>query len=84
MKQIASSDPARYETWKLSHNCNLNYTSPSPGMEKAGATKIFSLSEEKHGLYYISSCKDGDSKTYSAATYAPSKPVKKFECVSDY
>ena len=26
MKKMASSDPARYEIWKLSHNCNLNYT----------------------------------------------------------
>ena len=40
-EKIASSDPAHYETWKLSHNCNLNYAGSFPGMETAGATKIF-------------------------------------------
>ena len=29
--------------WKLSHNCKLNYTSSSPGMETAETTDIFSL-----------------------------------------
>ena len=51
MKEITSSDPARYETWKLSHNCNLNCTGSSPGMETTGTSKIFSSSKEKHGLY---------------------------------
>ena len=54
MKKIASSDPTRYDTWKLSHNCNLNYPGSSPGMETAGATKIFSLSKKKYGLYCTS------------------------------
>ena len=86
MKKISSSDPARYETWTLSHNCNLNYTGSSPDMETAGATKIFSSSKEKHGLYYTSFHGDGDSKAYTAVKdiYGPSKPIKKFECVSHY
>ena len=65
-EKIASSDRARYETWKLSHNCNLNYAGSSPGVETAGATKIFSSSKEKHGLYYTSVYGDGDSKAYPA------------------
>ena len=51
MKEITYSDPARCETWKLSHNCNLNCTDCSPGMETTGTFKIFSSSKEKHGLY---------------------------------
>ena len=50
-KKIATSDPARYETWKLSHNCNLNFTGSSPGMETGGATKTFSSS--KRSMDYI-------------------------------
>ena len=46
MKKIAFSDPARYETSKLSYNCNFNYAGSSPGTETAGATKIFSSSKE--------------------------------------
>ena len=42
MKKIAFSYSACHETWKLSHNFNLNYTGSPPGMEIAGATKIFS------------------------------------------
>ena len=64
-KKIVTSDPARYETWKLSHNrnlnytgsspgshnCNLNYAGSSPGMETGGATKTFSSS--KRSMDYI-------------------------------
>ena len=69
--------------WKLSHNFNLNYTGSSPGMETAGATKIFSSSKEKHGLYYTSFHGDGGSKAYPVVKdrYGPAKPIKKFECV---
>ena len=85
-QKVASSDPARYETWKLPHNCNLNYTGSSPRMEIARATKIFSSSKEKDGLYYSSFNEGGDSKTYPAAIdiYGSIKPIKKFECVGHY
>ena len=86
MKRTASSDTARYETCKLSHNYNLNYTGSSHGMETAGATKIFSSSKEKYGLYYTSFYGDGDSKAYPAVKdiYGPSKPGKTFECHGHY
>ena len=85
MKKTASSDPVRCETWKLSHNCNPNYTGSSPGMETAGATKICSSSKEKHRLYY-SFYGNSDSKAYPAVKYihGPTKPIKKFECVGHY
>ena len=84
--QFTSSDSARYETWKLSHNCNLNCTGSFSGMETAGATKIFSSSKEKYGLYYTSFYGDGDSKAYPAVKdiYGPSKPGKTFECHGHY
>ena len=55
-------------------------------METAGATKIFSSSKEKHGLYYTSFYGDGDSKAYPAVKdiYGPSKPGKTFECHGHY
>ena len=86
MNMIASSDPARYETWKCSHNCNLSYTDSSPKLETVGTAKIFSSSKETHELYYISFYGDGDSKTYPAVkdTYGPTKPIKKFEYVGHY
>ena len=86
MKTIASSGVASYETWKLSHNYDLNYISSSPGKEIAGATKIFSSSKEKHGLYYSSFYGDADSKVYPALKnmYDPTKPIKKFDCVGHY
>ena len=55
-------------------------------MEAAGATKIFSSSKEKQGLYYTSFYGDGDSKAYPAVKdiYGPSKPIKTFEFVGHY
>ena len=68
------------------YNCNLSYTGSSPGMETAGATKILSLSKEKHGLCYTSFYGDGDSNANPAGKdmYDSSKPIKKFECVGQY
>ena len=85
-KKIASSDPAGYETWKLFHNCNVNYAGSSSGMETAGPTEIFSSSKETHGLYFTSYYGDHDSKAYPAVKdiYGPNKPIKKFECVDHY
>ena len=51
-EKIPSFDPDRYETWKLSHNCSLNYTDSSPGMETRGATRIF-----KRSIYNIAASK---------------------------
>ena len=55
-------------------------------METAGATKAFSLSKERHRLYYTSFYRDSDSKAYPAAKeiYSPNKPIKRFECVGHY
>ena len=89
MKKMVFSNPARYETWKLSHNCNLNYTGSSPGMQTAEATKISSSSKKKHVLRYTSFYGNGDSKAYPAVKdiYGPNKSMcrkSKFECVGHY
>ena len=85
-KKLPLSDPAGYETWKLFHNCYVNYAGSSSGMETAGATEIFSSSKETHGLYYTFYYGDHDSKAYPAVKdiYGPNKPIKKFECVDHY
>ena len=63
-----------------------NYTGSFTGMEIAGATKVFSSSEEKHGLHHTYFYEYGDNKAYSAAKhiYCPRKPIKKFEWVGYY
>lgn len=49
-------------------------------METTGATKIFGLSKEKHGLYCASIYGDSDNKPDAAVKdiYDPTKPIKKF------
>ena len=66
MESVQKSDLPRYERWKASRNCNLNYRGSAPNMEKVGATNIFERSVKKHGLYYTSFYGDGDSKNFSA------------------
>jgi len=82
MAKIAKTDPKHHELWKLSHNCNLNYTGSSPAMETAGALKIFGRSVEKHGLYYTEFYGDGDSKAFPAVQhiYGDEKPMKNSWC----
>ena len=77
IKKNALSGPARHETWNISHNCNLNYTGFSPGIQTAGANKIFSSSKEKHGLYYTSFYGHSDSKACPAVKdiYGPTKLI---------
>ena len=86
MKKVAKTNPRRYELWKSSHNCNLNFTGSSPAMEKAGAIKIFERSVQKHGLFYTSFYGDGDSKAFPAVkdTYGPKKAIVKKECIGHY
>ena len=64
----------------------MKYTGSSPGMKTAGATKIFSLSKEMHGLFYGLFYGVDDSKAYAAVkdTYDSTKPNKKYECVGHY
>ena len=86
MKPIEKSDPGRYELWKASHKCSLNYTGSSPCMKKVGTQNIFNRSVDKHGQYYIYFYGDGDSKAFPSVenVYGPSKKMKKRECIGHY
>ncbi|XP_066932065.1 uncharacterized protein [Clytia hemisphaerica] len=86
MKSVKTTDPQRYDAWKASHKCGLNFKGSSPAMEKEGAINIYNNSTKKHGLYYTSFFGDGDSKSFTAVqnTYGPRKPVKKHECIGHY
>jgi hypothetical protein len=87
MQKVAKSDPKRYELWKVSHKCNLNYHGSSPAMETSGTKKIFERSVEKHSLYYTDFYGDGDSKAYAAVkdTYEKNKKeIRKQECIGHY
>lgn len=81
MAKIAKSDPNRYEIWKLSPKCNLNYKGSSSAMETTGALNFFERSVKNHGLYYTSFYGDGDSKAFAAVKdiYGDGKPIKKQE-----
>lgn len=85
MEKIAKINPNRYQLWKASHKCNLNYEGSSPAMECAGATTIFGRSVEKYGLYYTSFYGDGDSKAYPAVKdIYENKTIVKRECIGHY
>ena len=86
MANVLKSDPKRYEEWKATHKCSLNYTGSSPNMEKVGAENIFKRSVKKRGLYYTSFYGDGDSKSFPAVenVYEPKRKVAKKECIGHY
>lgn len=50
-------DSEKYENWEALHKpeCKVNYQCPSGGLEVDAAVKIFSSSEEEHGLRYTKS-----------------------------
>jgi len=87
MEKIAKVNPNRYQLWKASHKCNLNYEGSSPGMESVDAKTIFGRSVEKHGLYYTSFYGDGDSKAFPAVKEMykeDKKEMVKRECIGHY
>lgn len=80
-------DSDKYKNWESSHKpeCKVNYQGSSGGMEVDAAVKIFSRSEEKHGLRYTKYIGDGDSKGYSAVVaadvYGDDCVIEKHECI---
>ncbi|GFT80591.1 uncharacterized protein TNCV_5122941 [Trichonephila clavipes] len=65
--------------------CRKNHSGSAGGMEVCGMQKMFSRSEQKHGLKYQRFIGDGDSKTFSSIAetnpYRDSVPIEKIECV---
>lgn len=80
-------DSEKNKNWESSHKpeCKVNYQGPSGGMEVDAAVKIFSRSEEKHGLRYTKYIGDGDSKDYCAVVeekvYGDDVTIEKHECI---
>ena len=76
------SDPMKYESWKTSHRCKINYRGSAPNMESEGAKRIFQRSIETQKLRYTKYFGDGDSKSHSTVKdIYPGVTVRKFECV---
>ena len=64
-ENIKKTNLIAYNKWKATHNCSVNYNGSAPGMECAGAKRIFERSQEKHGLRYTKLLSDGDSKSFA-------------------
>ena len=85
MDYLIESDPVTYANWMNSHICSYNYKGSAPGMEPAGAQRIFERSIEKYNLRYINYLGDGDSKSYtSVKNIYNGVSVNKLECVGHY
>ena len=59
-----SLEPAEFDKWYETHECNINHSKSSGAMEGAGAVKIFSHSVEKRHLIYHEYLGDGDTSSY--------------------
>lgn len=66
------------------HNCALNYTGPSTGMEQDIIVEGFSRSVQHHGLIYKYLIGDGDSSVYAKIVekVAYGRQVIKIECAN--
>lgn len=76
-----ASDPA---STPKKHECYLNYTGPSTGMEQQGIVDGFNASIEQHGLVYKWMVGDGDSSVYARVREKVSygRYVEKQECAN--
>ena len=78
-------DSLEFNKWHESHkDCAMNYTGSSNAMEVEAARRLWSRSEERHGLRYTGFLSDGDSKAYKAVVDLGvyEEPIHKEECVN--
>ena len=82
LENVPDSNPKR-KAWADKHSqvCPINYSGSAPGMEAAGACRMWQHSEEKNRLRYTTFLGDGDSKSFSAVSQEVSYPVAKIDCV---
>lgn len=83
---IDKADP-RHASMIANHQCRINYTGSSGGMEPVGAGRIFLRSEAKRGLKYVDFYGDGDSKSYATVKDLDpynGTPINKKECIGHY
>ena len=78
-------DSQLFHEWYESHkDCAINYTGTSNGMEVEAARRLWSRSEERHGLRYTGFLSDGDSKAHKAVVEMKvyEEDIQKQECVN--
>ena len=66
MEKFKTTDPGKYEIWKVSHVCSINHIGSAAAMEVAGVKAIFKRSVKNNQLRYTEYFGDGDSKSFSA------------------
>lgn len=78
-----TTDPAKYDNWKVKHKCHFNYKGSAGGMEVTGAVRIFNRSIKKRKVRYTTFYVDGDSKAHEHVkdTYPGRKVKKGLQCV---
>jgi hypothetical protein len=81
-KNVPDSNPKK-AAWaeKYTQVCPINYSGSAPGMEAAGACRMWQRSEEKNKFVYTTFLGDGDSKSFSAVSQKVSYPIAKIDCV---
>lgn len=84
-KNKKNSDPVGYACWLDSHdNCTINHKGSSGKMEVDAIIEMFSRSQQKHNVKYLTYIGDGDSKTFKGILQSnpyPDEEVIKKECV---
>jgi len=82
------TDSEEYLEWYETHKdeCSSNHTDSAGKMEVDAVKEMFSASEEKFGVRYLTYIGDGDSKTFKALLdlnpYTNEYPIRKSECVN--
>lgn len=73
------------KTSNADHECVINFSGYSGGMESEGVLKIFQRSEKNYGVRYVQYLGDGDSKGFmkvvQAKPYGDDTQIEKLECV---
>ena len=76
---------AEFDEQQAAHNCSVTSTGSSGGMDIQGAVDLWTRSEEKYNLRYVTFIGDGDCKGYQAVAnsspYGAECEVEKEECV---
>ena len=81
-EKLKTSDPKRFQEWKVTHVCKTNHIGSN--MEPEGAKRIWERSIRKNKLRYTEFYRDRDSKSFLAVkeTYKGTK-IKKLENVGN-
>ena len=65
-EKLETSDPNRFEEWKLKHVCKINHIGIASNMEPEGAKRIWERYIRKSKLRYTEFYGDGGSKSFLA------------------